>query len=109
MTKNSLRDFILCSTELWGFPGGASGKEPTCQCRRRKILIPGSGRSPGRAFLPGESHGQRSLVGYTPWGHKESDTTRQLMLSNTCWSLMAEYTKKQCVKYLIYNLLTDLL
>ena len=26
-------------------------------------------------FLPGESHGQRSLVGYNPWGYKESDTT----------------------------------
>ena len=25
-------------------------------------------------FLPGESHGQRSLAGYRPWGHKESDT-----------------------------------
>ena len=24
-------------------------------------------------FFPGESHGQRSLVGYSPWGHKESD------------------------------------
>ena len=39
-------------------------------------LIPGSGRSPGGghgnpfqpAFLPGESYGQRSLVGYSPWG-----------------------------------------
>ena len=28
-----------------------------------------------RLFLPGESHGQRSLVGYSPLGHKESDTT----------------------------------
>ena len=44
-------------------------------------LIPGSGRSPGEGkqqpipvFLPGESHGQRSLVGYSPWGRKESDT-----------------------------------
>ena len=27
-------------------------------------------------FLPGESHGQRSLVGYSPWGHKESDTIK---------------------------------
>ena len=27
------------------------------------------------AFLPGESHGWRSLEGYSPWGHKESDTT----------------------------------
>ena len=26
-------------------------------------------------FLPGESHGQRSLMGYSPWGHKESDMT----------------------------------
>ena len=29
-------------------------------------------------FLPGESHGQRSLAGYSLWGHKESDTTEQL-------------------------------
>ena len=29
-------------------------------------------------FLPGESHGQRSLVGYSLWGHKESDMTEQL-------------------------------
>ena len=29
-------------------------------------------------LLPGESHGQRSLVGYSPWGHKEWDTTEQL-------------------------------
>ena len=40
--------------------------------------IPGSGRSPGggqstSVFLPGEPRGQRSLVGYSPWGHKESD------------------------------------
>ena len=32
-------------------------------------------RQPTPAFLPGESHGQRSLVGYSPWSHKESDTT----------------------------------
>ena len=43
-------------------------------------LISGSGRFPWRkkrqptpVFLPGESHGQRGLVGYTPWGHKELD------------------------------------
>ena len=29
-------------------------------------------------LLPGKCHGQRSLVGYSPWGHKESDTTEQL-------------------------------
>ena len=43
--------------------------------------IPGLGRSPGEGhdnswlFLPGESHGQRSLVGYSPLGNKELDTT----------------------------------
>ena len=33
---------------------------------------------PTPEFLPGKSHGQRSLVGYNPWGHKESDTTELL-------------------------------
>ena len=33
---------------------------------------------PTPVFLPGKSHGQRSLAGYSPWGHKESDTTVQL-------------------------------
>ena len=32
-------------------------------------------------FLPGEIHGQRSLAGYSPWGHKESDMTKWLTLS----------------------------
>ena len=38
------------------------------------------------AFLPGESHGWRSLIGYTPWGRKESDTTEQLnnKVTETC-------------------------
>ena len=30
------------------------------------------------SILPGKSHGQRSLEGYSPWGHKESDTTEQI-------------------------------
>ena len=45
----------------------------------------GSGRSPGEGngystpgFFPGESHGQKSLVGYSPRSHKELDTTEQL-------------------------------
>ena len=67
-----------------GFPSGASGKEPTCQSRRRERLgfNPWVGKIPWRrewqstpVFLPGESHGQRSLVGYSPWGHQELDMT----------------------------------
>ena len=34
--------------------------------------------APTIVFLPGESHGQRSLGGYSPWGHKELDTTERL-------------------------------
>ena len=37
---------------------------------------------PTPVFLPGELHGQRSLVGYSPCGHKESDTTERL--THTC-------------------------
>ena len=39
---------------------------------------------PTPAFLPGESHGQRSLAHYSPWGHKELDTT-ELLNSNNHW------------------------
>ena len=35
-------------------------------------------------FLPGKSHGQRSLEGYSPWGRKGSDMTEQLTLTFTC-------------------------
>ena len=56
------------------------------QCRRSRF-DPWVGKSPWRrewlptpVFLPGEFHGQRSLVGYSPWGHKESGTTEQLTL-----------------------------
>ena len=60
---------ILC------FPGGASGKEPACQCRIPKRLgfdlldgkIPWRRAwQPTPVFLPRESHGQRSLAGYSP-------------------------------------------
>ena len=69
---------------MLGFPGGTSGKEPACQCRRCKNcrFNPWVGQIPWRRawqptpiFLPGESHGQRSLEGYSPWGHRESDMT----------------------------------
>ena len=62
-----------------GFPGGANGKEPACQCRRHKRhgFNPWVRKIPWRrawqptpVFLLGESHGQRSLAGYSPWGHK---------------------------------------
>ena len=62
-----------------GLPGGSDAKESACNVGDLG-LIPGLGRFPWRrgwqptpVFLPGESHGQRSLAGYRPWGRKESD------------------------------------
>ena len=46
--------------------------------------ISGSGRSPGEGngnplqYSSGKSHGRKSLVGYSPWGHKKSDKTEGL-------------------------------
>ena len=63
-----------------GFPDGASGKEPACQCRRCKRcqFDPRVGKIPWRrkwqptpVFLPGQSQGQRNLVGCSPWDCKE--------------------------------------
>ena len=45
---------------------------------------------PTPVFLPGEFHGQRSLVGYSPWGCKESDTTEQLSFILTLFSVNEE-------------------
>ena len=67
-----------------GFSGGTSGKELSFQFRRCKKtwFDPWVGKTPRRrawqptpVFLPGESHGQRSLAHYSPWGCKESDMT----------------------------------
>ena len=38
---------------------------------------------PTPVFLPGKFHGQRSLVGYSPWDHRESDTTKHVHTENT--------------------------
>ena len=45
------------------------------------------GQQPTSVFLPGESHGQRSLAGYSPWGHKESYTTELYRTDEPCSEL----------------------
>ena len=64
-----------------GFPGGSDGKESACSMGDLG-LIPGLGRSPGGGHgnplqnsCLENPHGQRSLAGYNPWGHKESAMT----------------------------------
>ena len=74
----------MWTTDLWGFPSGLDGKEPACDVGNLGS-VPGSGRSLGEGngnplqySCLEKSHGQRSLVGYSPRGHKESEKTKQL-------------------------------
>ena len=73
-----LHVFMYILYFIGDFPGGASGKGPACQFG----LDPWVGKIPWKrawqptpVFWPGESRGQRSLAGYSPWGHQESDMT----------------------------------
>ena len=69
---------------MWGTPRWLSGKESTCQFKRHEFgpwvrKIPWRKKwQPTSVLLPGKFHGQRSLVGYSPWGGKELDTTERL-------------------------------
>ena len=67
-----------------GFPGGSDGKESPCNVGDLG-LIPGLGISPEvglgnplQCSCLENPHGQRNLVGYSPWGHKELDMTERL-------------------------------
>ena len=70
--------YFLEVTESWGFPGGSEVKNPPTNTREAgdAVSISGSGRSPGGGHgnplqhsWSGEAHGQRSMAGYSPWGH----------------------------------------
>ena len=67
-----------------GFLGGSTGKKPAMKKHRRHELDPWVGKiswrekwEPTPIFLPGESHEQRRLAGYSPWDCKELDVTEQ--------------------------------
>ena len=70
-------EHLKVAKRIEGFPGGSDGKEYTCnsghhgvgKIKWRREWLPTS------VFLPGELNGQRSLVGHSPCGHKESDMT----------------------------------
>ena len=79
-----LSDEHYTITRGTGLPRWLRGKESSCQCRKgrrhgfnpwvRKILWRREWQSTP-VFLPGESHGQRSLVSHSLWSHKGSETT----------------------------------
>ena len=80
-----------------GFPGSARGKEPASQCRwhKRGGFDPWVGKIPWKkawqptpVFLPGEFHGQGSLVGYSSQGRKKSniaEVTEHARMNSTFW------------------------
>ena len=89
------------SANCMGFPGGASGEEPASPCRRHKRqgFDPWVGKILWRrkwqlipVFLPGESCGQRSLVGYSPWVAK---SRTQLSMSMSCVSFYCKSKMNQ--------------
>jgi len=103
-----------CRSAQYGdvYPGGTSGKEPACQCRRHKRhrFNPWIGKitwrnawQPTPVFFPGEPRGLRSLVGYCPKGCKESDTIAQVthtccyfyFFSNDYWNYIIFYWRRQ--------------
>ena len=88
------------------FPGGTGGKESTWQCRtcRRHGFGPWVRKIPWRrkwqptpVFLPGESHGQGSLVGYSLKGPKELDMTERLSMQGILSMKKLRQRTSQCL------------
>ena len=84
---------------IWVFPGGSDGNESTCNAGDPGS-ISGLGRSPGEGkwqptpvFLYGESHGQRSLAGNSPWSHKR---VGHVWVSFTCIQVKQIQIKSKC-------------
>ena len=85
-------------TKLRGFPGSASDKESTFQAGDAAGSIPGSAKSPGggngnplQYSCLGNPNGQRSLVGCSPWGHTEVDSTEH---EHRHWSKISPLTEE---------------
>ena len=87
----SLSMIILKYLYQVGLSRRLSGKEYTCQCRRHRRhafspwvrKIPWDRKwQPTPVFLHGKFHGQRSLVGYSPWDHKESGLSMHAPISD---------------------------
>ena len=97
-----------------GFPGGSDGKE---SARNAGELVQSLGWEdalrrewqPTLGFLPKESHGERSLVGYSPWDCRESDMTERLththiiiIITTIIITIQLDYHHQQFKIYLVH-------
>ena len=95
---------MYMQTYIQGFPGGSDGKESA-----RNVgglgSVPGLGRSPGEGndnplqySCLENPHGQVSLAGYNPWGHKELEMTEQLrhIYSHTIITIIPGFPRLLC-------------
>ena len=102
----------LDTTEQLNYPGGSEVKASACSFLRPGFnpwveKIPWRRKQqPTPVFLPWESHGWRSLVGYSPWGHKELDTTERLQFHfqgisfsspNSWWTIASIPSFSSCI------------
>ena len=89
--KEMLNIYLKLSHNL-NFPGNSDSKENACNAEDQVWSL-GQEDTLWKAIathssiLAGESHGQRSLACYSPWGHKELDTTEQLTYLNKWFSM----------------------
>ena len=109
--------FVSGLTKWIGLPRWLNSKEFAWKCRRwrRHKFDPCVQKISRRrkwqsipVFLPGESHRQRSLLGYSPWGHKEPDMTEQLSIhTHISWKNifpLLDSVKLFCFLFLNLNL-----
>ena len=91
------KNWVILSFYLSELPRWLSGKESACQYRGHRLnrwvrKIPWSRKwQPTPVFLPGKSQGQRSLVGYHPWGHKRVGhdfSNKTTNLSESIWPMV---------------------
>ena len=96
-----LKELLIC----YGLLRWLRSEEFACQCRSHKRhgldlwvrKMPWRRKChPTQVFLPGKFHGQKSLVGYSPWGRQESDRTQQLSIHMLhilalCWLLLLSF------------------
>ena len=109
----SIMIIYITHFSIHDFPGGSDDKASYYNVGDLGS-IPGSGRSPGKgsgqptpAFLPGKSHGQRSLVGYSSWGCQELDTIELhfhfLSLAFSYWFIIS-FKSRNYYCYSIFSL-----